>query len=155
MEDNKDLGKQLASLVQLDIDAIHAYQEAIKKIEVPEVREKLTRFKRDHEKHVNDLTPIIRQNGGEVPEFKLDLKGYLIEGFTTLRSTTGTEGALKAMRTNEHMTNSAYDKALTLTLPVDVRVLVEKNRDDERRHLNYIENMIEQRIWETSGNKAA
>jgi uncharacterized protein (TIGR02284 family) len=154
MEENKDLVKHIVSLVQLDIDAIHAYQEAIKKIDIQDVRDKLVRFQRDHEAHVKDLSPLITQYGGQVPEYKLDLKGHLIQGFTALRSSTGTEGALKAMKGNEQLTNSAYEKALTYELPQNVRIIVEKNREDERRHLAYIENVLNQRVWE-SGEKIA
>jgi demethoxyubiquinone hydroxylase (CLK1/Coq7/Cat5 family) len=80
------------------------------------------------------------------------LKGYLIEGFTALRSMTGTEGALKAMRTNEKITNKNYDKALSQDLPADVAAIVRRNRDDERRHLEYIETALSNRVWETAAH---
>src|SRR6185437_7161094 len=135
MEANRDLIKNLSSLVQLDIDAIHAYRQAIKEIDVQEIRQKLTEFEQDHENHVQNLSQQISQLGGEPPVFKQDFKGFLIEGFTALRSKTGTEGALKAMKGNEKLTNAVYDRALSWDLPLDVRSVVEKNRVDERRHL--------------------
>ena len=60
----------------------------------------------------------------------------------------GTEGALKAMRGNEKVTNAIYDRALGWDLPPEVRTVIERNRDDERRHLSYIEGALNQRIWE-------
>jgi hypothetical protein len=80
-----------------------------------------------------------------------DLKSVLIEGMTALRSVTGTEGALKAMRMNEGLTNSRYDAALKADLPADVRSVVEKNRDDERRHLQYIEQCLQSESWKSAG----
>ena len=72
-----------------------------------------------------------------------DLKGVLIEGLTALRSVTGTLGALKAMRTNETVTNRAYEKALEQTLPLVVREVVRQNLQDERRHLAGIRTHID------------
>ena len=143
-----EMAKNLKSLVQLDIDAIHAYTQAIEKIDIQSVKTRLNEFKNDHQRHVESLTPFVQRFGGEAPKFSLDFKGYLIEGFTALRSITGTEGALKAMRTNEMLTNKNYDKALAWDLPKDVRQIVERNREDERRHLQYIEQCIKQCVWE-------
>jgi uncharacterized protein (TIGR02284 family) len=151
---NPNLLKNLVSLVQLDIDAVHAYEKAIEKIEIGEVKETLIRFKEDHVRHIADLSPLIRDNGGEPPEFKPDFKGLLIQGFTALRSSTGTEGALKAMKMNEKLTNSTYEKALSWELPEDVRRVVQRNRADEETHLRYVERVIERKIWE-QGRTAA
>jgi rubrerythrin len=148
MELNKDLAKNLISLVQLDIDAIHAYRQAIKEIDVPEISDNLIRFQQDHENHVKDLNEIIIRLGAESPVFKPDFKGFIIEGFTALRSQLGNEGALKAMRGNEKLANSTYDKALGWEMPPDIRSVIEKNRDDERRHLAYIENALTLRTFE-------
>ena len=71
-------------------------------------------------------------------------KGYVIEGMTALRSMLGTVQALKAMKSNEELTNRRYMEALHLDLPEDIRAVVEQNRDDERRHLDYIVRAIDQ-----------
>ena len=53
--------------------------------------------------------------GGNPPKRSVDLKGLLLEGFTALRSVTGTEGALKAMQSNEKTTNKKYQEALAIS----------------------------------------
>lgn len=145
---NSKIIDNLTSLVRLDIDAIHAYDQAIEKIEDQSICDRLADFRDDHLQHVNRLSECIERLGGTAPEFSRDFKGFLIEGMTIVRSVTGTEGALKAMKTNEKLTNFTYDKALSWDLPQDVKEIVEKNRDDERRHLNYIEQCINARAWE-------
>jgi uncharacterized protein (TIGR02284 family) len=142
----------LNELIQLDIDAVHAYEQAIDRIDMRQIAEDLERFKGDHQRHIRELSAAVRQLGADPPERSPDLKGYLIEGFTALRSMTGTEGALKAMRTNEKITNKNYDKALSQDLPADVAAIVRRNRDDERRHLEYIENALSNRVWETAAH---
>jgi hypothetical protein len=91
---------------------------------------------------VDELSTLIRNRGGTPPQRAADLKGFLIEGFTTIRSATGTGGALRAMRMNELLTNKRYIDALSADLPAEVRVVVQRNMDDERRHLEFIEQAI-------------
>jgi uncharacterized protein (TIGR02284 family) len=148
--DNQALIKNLVELAQLDIDAIRAYAQAIDNIDQPTLHSEISSFKADHARHVNDLSAVIRRLGGEPPSFSPDLKGFLLEGFTAIRSLTGIEGALKAMRGNEKLTNHTYEKALSWELPADIRLIIEKNFADEKRHLAYIEQAIETKAWETT-----
>jgi hypothetical protein len=143
--------QELGALAQLDIDAVHAYGQAIEKIDLPVIREHMMRCRDDHRRHANELSVVIRELGGEPPEFTPDLKGYLISGFTSLRSMAGTEGALKAMHTNERLTNKKYADACARdwSLSSAAGDLVMKNRKDERLHIEYIENALDNRAWET------
>lgn len=145
---NEELIKNLYKLIQLDIDATHAYEQALKNIDKSDIHQTIRQFRDDHERHINELSAIIRTLGGKPPEKTPDLKGYLIEGFTSLRSITGTEGALKAMRSNEKMTNRWYEDAVQWNVSVDIKTLLQKNYADEQRHLQYIEHAIETKLWE-------
>jgi uncharacterized protein (TIGR02284 family) len=138
----------LKSLMQLDVDAVHAYTQAIENIEHRAVRERLTAFRGDHERHVTELSQCIRRLGGDPPERQRDFKGFLIEGFTAIRSLTGTEGALKAMKSNEQTTNKHYREALNIPFPTDVRALIERNYADEKRHLTFVDDALADRVWE-------
>lgn len=138
----------MRDLVHLDVDAIHAYDQAIKNIDVPSVRAELERFKADHERHVTDLSAAITEQGGEAPAIRRDFKGFFIEGMTALRAAMGTEQSLKAMAMNERLTNREYDKAIKMALPPSVDALIRRNQSDEKRHLQYIEDAIARRVWE-------
>lgn len=146
--DEKESAEKLNSLIQLDIDAVHAYDQAIENIDVTAIRNQLTEYRDDHNDHIKQLSMEVRALGKEPPEYSPDFKGYLIKGFTSLRSMTGTEGSLKAMQTNEHLTNKNYSEAVNWQLPESARQIVEKNYSDERIHLEYIENILKSRIWE-------
>lgn len=152
---NEELIKELNDLIQLDIDAIHAYGQAIDRIDLQDVKQRLSEFRRDHERHVADLSPEVQRLGGTPPAFKRDFKGFLIQGMTAARSAMGTEGALKAMQSNEKLTNKNYGQAMSKPI-ADSRVLaiVQRNADDERRHLQYIEECLRMRPWETTGAHA-
>ncbi|HEY5950760.1 MAG TPA: DUF2383 domain-containing protein [Kofleriaceae bacterium] len=133
---------QLNKLIQLDFDAAGTYREAILHVDDPNVRSDLHAFLGDHERHVMELTRIVRDLGGTPIEAHRDFKGAILEGMTRLRS-RGTLGALRAMRMNEKVTNRGYDKALDLYMPPIGQVIVVENLADERRHLAGIEAHID------------
>lgn len=141
----------LKSLVQLDYDAVLAYNQALDHIELADVHTQISAFRDDHERHITDLSKLLRDEGEAAPERSRDLKGFFIEGFTAVRSVTGTEGALRAMKTNEELTNRRYEQALTVELSAEARKLVEKNFHDEQRHLRWIEKTLAERPWQAKG----
>ncbi len=131
--------KNLNSLIQLDIDAVHAYDQAIKNIDDPVIRDRMADFRGDHQSHITDLSALVRKMAGAPPAFSPDFKGFLLQGFTAIRSATGTAGALKAMETNEKLTNRTYSDAVGWNWTPEAKVMVEKNFSDEKRHLEYIQ----------------
>lgn len=145
--DNAGIVKQLKSLCQLDIDAIHAYMRAKEHIKQTDIKNTISDFEADHKRHVKDLSEMIKSYGDQPPEFSRDFKGYLLEGFAAMRSVTGTEGALKALRSGEKMTNKDYGEAVSLDFPATVLTLLRRNFDDEQRHLKYIDQSISTRAW--------
>jgi uncharacterized protein (TIGR02284 family) len=150
---NEERIRTLNDLVQLDIDAVEAYRQAIDACTVAEVRDNLTAFMGDHERHISELGGVVRSLGGVPPEGK-DLKGFVIEGFTAIMS-VGDRSALLAMRGNEEITTRRYDAARRATLDGAVLDLVEKNYEDEVRHLAWIKQAIVRKVWEKRHGKAA
>ncbi len=148
---NQEIVSELNSLMHLDIDAMRAYGQALENIGSPEVKGRLSEFRRDHERHISVLAPEVMRHGGKPPENRLDLKGFVIQGFTAIRSMTGTEGALKAMEMNEKLTNRTYVNALSMPFPQELVALLRTCADDERRHLDYIQECLRLRPWEGTG----
>ena len=133
------LTKLLKTLIHLDIDAWHAYGQAIEHLKNNAgIRDRLERYREDHRRHVEELSEQLKRLDVRPPDFSPDFKGYLLEGFTSLRSATGTQGALAAMKTNEELTNRKYRQALEEPLPPDLRPLVEKSLKEEQEHLRYV-----------------
>jgi len=130
--------EHLNKLIQLDVDAACSYREAISHVDDASARVDLEAFLFDHERHVMELTSVIRDLGGTPIDAHRDFKGALLEGMTRLRS-RGTLGALRAMRTNERLTNRTYDRALDVYMPPIAQAIVIENLKDERRHLGAIE----------------
>lgn len=140
--EKSEIIRTLKALAQLDMDAYHAYGQAIEKSDDLGLRHQLEKYRQDHERHVTVLSDCIRELGAEPPEFSRDFKGFLIEGWTALRSVTGVQGVLAAMKTNEKLTNRKYAKAVELLLPADIHAVIASNYEDEKEHLAYIQRQL-------------
>lgn len=141
--DSKEIVKRLSDLAQLDIDAFHAYGQALGSIDDMGIKTNMERYQADHERHYVELSQLIRQYGGTPPEFSRDFKGYLIQGMTSLRSAMGMEGALKAMKTNEELTNRQYSQASRDNrFPMELRPILDRFYGDEKTHLSFIEQTL-------------
>jgi uncharacterized protein (TIGR02284 family) len=139
--------RAVQDLIHLDMDAIKAYEQAIKACEHENVASQLRSFQSDHQRHVNDLSEELRKLG-EQPDVRTDIKGFFIEAFTAVTS-HGTRSALLAMRGNEQLTTARYKAALDLQdLPDTTKEVIRKNYADEQRHLEWIKMALDQKIWE-------
>lgn len=154
MMDTNDILEKLNDLMHLDVDAVRAYEEAIDKIDNAEVKNQLSIYRADHERHVQELRRLVTGLGGEAEEAKPDLRGVLIEGMTKLRSSMGDEQALKAMHQNEELTNKRYREAVSWEVPSDVHEVLLRGYDDEKRHIAYIEQQLSVGVGATSSQSA-
>lgn len=132
----RDSLEMLRDLIKLDHAAAEAYDEAIEHLDNAAHKQQLEVFKRDHERHIAELSPILRQLGGKVPDDG-GMKEMLTEGKVKLSSLMGDRAILKAMKTNEDDTNTAYERAVTKA-PVEARSVIERGLADERRHREWI-----------------
>lgn len=139
---------RLNDLIALDRDAVGAYEAAIERIKTESIRARLRAFQADHERHIRDLSDVVVRFGGKARE-RPDLKGFAIKGFTAVTSMMGDQAALQAMRGNEVLTNRTYKAALEAPWPDDVRGLIERNFNDEQRHLAAIEKDLRDHAWES------
>lgn len=142
---------KLLELHQLEVDANNAYETAIEQFRENELKTTFSRFKKDHDQHLNEIELLLTKRGEKVPSREKGLKGYLIDGMTRLRSSISDEQALKAMRQNEETVFNAYERIyreIHAQNP-DVDNLIQSALNDEVKHYNYILS----RLGETSGYK--
>ena len=132
------LVRLLSELTQLDIDAVHVYDQAIKALDDKIIKERITRFRDNHEQHAVLLMNEIRAMGAEPPKYTRDIKGYVMEAVTAVRTVSGMEGALKALKTTEERTNRYYGEAVSLEVPSGIKEILRKHFSDEKIHLDYI-----------------
>ncbi|BES71479.1 hypothetical protein RE428_24970 [Marinobacter nanhaiticus D15-8W] len=134
--------KELSNIVELDYDAIAAYRAAIDRIDDTGYTAKLEEFVKDHERHVRELSEVIRREGGTPPDSG-DAKKMLTKGQVVIADIAGDKAILNAMKMNEQQTVSKYESATKEAFPEHVQTLLDKGLEDERRHKAWIERTLE------------
>lgn len=135
--------KKLTDVVELDYDAVAAYKEAIDRLDNASSKAKLQEFQKDHERHISDLSEVIRKEGGTPPDSG-DFKKVLTKGKVQLADLAGDDAILKAMKTNEDQTNSKYESMVEEDFPDHIHTLLKRGLEDERRHRTWIETTLKQ-----------
>ncbi len=139
--DEHSIKQVLNDLIQVDIDTFHVYTQAAQNVKNKELKELLLSFAANHEEHVNILSKLVLDLGGHPPSFSRDFKGFLTSGYTAIKVAGGKLRTLDAMETNEIISKRYYNKALSMTLPRNIKEIINRNLNDEKRHLHTIQTM--------------
>src|SRR5919202_5819596 len=129
--DTAALVAQLTDLLQLDHDAVQAYTIAISRVRNTSFKQTLTTYRGDHERHIRELTELVRRHGGapiELPHlpsgaFKLAVQAVGVLG--------GDRAILLAFKANERQVRDKYARAAERELPEDVVLVVNRAAHDE------------------------
>lgn len=133
-----DLKDMLQDLLRLEHDAIDAYDAAIERLEDTKAQEALRSFRKDHERHIQDLTPHLSGMGGDVPTDS-GPKSLLTQGKVKLAALIGDSTILAAMATNEVETESAYRTASERDdVEGELREKLRQGMADEARHKQWM-----------------
>lgn len=132
----------LNGLIRLDYDAIEAYEAALKRLEGEVLRTRLVGFLEDHRRHTRELSVRVHEMGG-LPATRPGLMRVLVEGTVVIGGLGHDKGILRAMSKNEAIVNRTYEAALEkLSADSPVYDLVRRNREDERRHKDWIDSVL-------------
>jgi len=138
-----DFAAALKDLLELDYDAIEAYEAAINRLEDAEYKSKLTGFKEDHQRHTREITALLQAHGEEAPTGPSS-KQWLTKGKVVLAQIVGDGGILAAMQTNEVDTNTAYQRMNEHEHKwLDATDLLSRGLKDEKRHKAWLESIIQ------------
>ena len=136
-----DTKQLLKNLIQLEHDAIAAYDAVIEKLDDTGRAEKVRSFRDDHQQHLDALSDLAKSHGAYDPG-EGSAKSMLTTGKVNMAGLAGGDGALlKAMSTNETDTVTAYRHALENgEAPEGARGFLEKALADEERHKSWMDN---------------
>jgi hypothetical protein len=144
--------RELSRLVSLEVDAGYAFGAGAAYFgERSPIGAELALLRVEHQRHALELHATIAGLGYSPPEVTPDVKGVVIGALTEPARPLTPEEVLVAMRGNEQLTGSVWAKALAKPFPAGLRPLLERTREDERRHLDWIERAISRRLWERAG----
>lgn len=133
---------ELNDLLQLDFDAIAAYTVAIGGVESVTYRETLEGFRRDHERHVRELTELVKAQGGTPVEashmptgaFKLAVQGLGAAG--------SDRSLIMAFKANEGQAVDKYRRAAERPHPEKVAEVLRRAARDEEKHYEWAESRL-------------
>ncbi|STX29520.1 Uncharacterized conserved protein [Legionella beliardensis] len=132
----------LYELCELDYDAIEAYEAAINRLDNADYRTKLTEFKNDHQRHVQEITSLLKSHQAKVPDGP-SAKQLLAQGKVVLANMFGDEAILKAMLSNEVDTNTAYERMNSHKNKwPEAAEILSRGWNDEKRHKQWLDAII-------------
>jgi len=129
----------VTKLIYLEHDAIAAYESAEERLADTALSHQIGLFRNDHLHHLDVLRTMASEAGFAAPT-EGGMKQMLTTGKVSMASVMGDGAILKAMKTNEDDTVTAYERAATHPDAVPKsRAFFEKALADERRHRDWMQ----------------
>lgn len=102
----------LRALVELDFDAIAAYEVALSYLTAPTLQKPLRQFIREHERHVRELSQLLLSHQEKIIK-PLDVHRWLVQGPMVVNGSISDGALLEVLIDIETMTNAAYRAILS------------------------------------------
>jgi ElaB/YqjD/DUF883 family membrane-anchored ribosome-binding protein/rubrerythrin len=134
----------LNDLLQLDHDAVAAYDVAIAKLDDRDHADQIAGFRRDHERHIRELNDLVGRFGG-TPQNHPHATGPFKTALQSLGALAGDKGLLMAFRTNELQVRTKYDSYASRAMlwPPDVKRVIDGAALDEERHYAWVADVLQ------------
>lgn len=135
--------KVVSALVRLDLEAAMAYEVSARLVDVPDIAKQLRQFRDDHFRHVEETNPILIAMGAKAAE-RSKIEPGLLPGLAIMVGPLGPRAVLMALLNDEQMTTLSYEAVLAYSWDSKVQKVFDRNRADERRHLQWLAEKEEQ-----------
>jgi rubrerythrin len=135
--------RALNDLLQLDEDAIRSYQVAIDALSTETLKRKVRQFRRDHQRHVRELSDLIREYGGTPLKIPHLSTGFVKLAVQALGAAGGDRTVLLMFRANEWESARKYADVARRRYPPAVREVLRRGAEDEQRHYRWAAETLE------------
>ena len=133
----------LYELCELDFDAIEAYEAAIRNLESSDYKLQLSEFKKDHQRHTEELKALLKKHDAKYPNGP-SIKNILTQGKVIMGKLLGDQSILKAMHSNEIDTNTAYERLNQHDGKwQDSEDILRRGLMDEKKHKQWLEDNMD------------
>jgi hypothetical protein len=135
---------ELNDLLQLDHDAVGAYGIAIEALKNPSYKERLRAFRGDHERHIKELTGLIRERGGvplELPHLPTGAFKLAVQKAGALAG--GDRAVLLAFKANERQVRDKYRRCAERADDLVVADVLARAAEDEQKHYTWVLETLE------------
>ncbi len=134
---------ELNDLLRLDHDAVQSYGIAIEHLDAAAHQEKLREFRADHERHIEQLSGLIRQQGGKPVGGPHLTTGAVKAAVQQAGRAGGDRGILTAFKTNERQARDKYRRHAEKGHAGEVGDVVARGAADEERHYAWVVSVLE------------
>jgi rubrerythrin/ElaB/YqjD/DUF883 family membrane-anchored ribosome-binding protein len=133
----------LNDLLQLDHDAVGAYEIAMEKLHDRDHADMIAGYRRDHERHIRELNELITELGG-TPRNQPHATGPFKLALQSLGGLAGDRGTLMAFRSNELSVRTKYDAyaAKANAWPTHIKRIIDGCALDEERHYRWVSEVL-------------
>jgi uncharacterized protein (TIGR02284 family) len=128
----------LNDLLKLDRDAVDAYSVAIDGLDNDSFRETIRLFRTDHERHIAELTSLIKAAGGAPSDSGRLSIGIFKSTLQQVGRLGGDIGVLFAFDVNERQARDKYWRSADSLYPPAVRNVVRRAAEEEDRHCTWV-----------------
>jgi rubrerythrin len=136
-ESDATLTAELNDLLRLDHDALQAYALAIKLLENPDYKRQLEEFRADHQRHIDELSQLIRSRDGVALELPHLPSGAFKLAVQAIGGAGGDRTVLLAFKANERQVRDKYRRSARGVHPADVTSVLARAAEDEARHYEW------------------
>ncbi len=128
---------ELNDLLKLDHDAVQAYTLAIRLLENADYKGQLEEFRADHQRHIDELTQLIRSRDGTPLELPHLPSGVFKLAVQAIGAAGGDRAVLLAFKANERQVRDKYRRSARAVHPADVTFVLARGAEDEARHYSW------------------
>ncbi len=151
MPTGAELIAELNDLLALDHDAVQAYSLAIGAISRAEYRDILAGFRGDHQRHIDQLTQLIRNQGGmpvEMPHLPTGAFKLAVQALGTLGDD---RAVLMTFKANEAQVRDKYRRHAQRPHDPGVSAILHAAAADEERHYTWADETLRRMGVERGG----
>ncbi len=141
----KSFIEAVKELIELNYDALEAYEVAIDNIEDSEYKKNFKEFKDDHKRHIAELGTFLSKCNEIYPSGPDNTKSLLAIGRTELASLFGDRNIMNALLANEEDANDAYERMnarISDSSDAQIAQIIAQGLEDARKHKDWLKTNI-------------
>jgi rubrerythrin len=127
----------LNDLLKLDHDAVQAYALAIKALSSETLRSQMREHRADHERHIDELSQLIRSRGGTPVSLPHLPTGAFKLAVQAIGATGDDRSVLVAFKANERQVRDKYRRVAQREHDGDITSVLARAAEDEARHYQW------------------
>lgn len=132
----------LSALLAFDRRAAETYAVASQRLRSESLRRSARHFKDDHERHIDELTRLLRAYGGHAAAGGSPETGVVAEE-NVVGSLTSDRAILRALKASERQGRDAYRLAAKHGFPAEVAAVLRRASNDETTHYAWALEMLD------------